>query len=362
MVLNRNQYIPCLRWKQGEYQALFRLSSEVKNLIVPLIEIAKIGFDFETGTLRKTLDEHLKDFAKRVRQKWGKNLCFVDIHLINKSTHMANGKHPLKYIFEQLRSNDIPAIPVTTINPGSNFQTALLEIVKKDNRGICLRIDIEELDNPQITSRINRIISACNISNNQCDLVLDIKAPNFKPIDNFVELLHSLIQNLPKLDSWRSFSIIGTAFPSTMAEVSKGASIVERDEWILYKQLVEYLEFSQIRIPNFGDYAINHPTVIEMDMRLLKPYASIRYTIDDGWLIIRGTNVRDNGFHQYIDLCTTVVKSTHYSGRKFSQGDEYIYNCAQGITTTGNLTTWRWVGTNHHLEIVARDCANFAVS
>ncbi|MEI7881504.1 MAG: hypothetical protein WCI95_11585 [bacterium] len=36
-------------------------------------------------------------------------------------------------------------------------------------------------------------------------------------------------------------------------------------------------------------------------------------------------------------------------GPKFSQGDKYIYDCATGTAGTGNLTTWRKVGTNHHL-------------
>ncbi len=39
-------YSPILKWKLGEYLALSRLNESVKNHIVPLIEIPKVGYDF----------------------------------------------------------------------------------------------------------------------------------------------------------------------------------------------------------------------------------------------------------------------------------------------------------------------------
>ena len=65
-------YIPCIRWKQGEYKALNFLSAETKKLIRPLIDIAEMGFDFETRETHKSIDKHLEKFAKRVKNKWGK--------------------------------------------------------------------------------------------------------------------------------------------------------------------------------------------------------------------------------------------------------------------------------------------------
>jgi len=42
--------VPILKWKMGEYQALQRLSTPVKDCLTPLLEIPPVGFDFETGT------------------------------------------------------------------------------------------------------------------------------------------------------------------------------------------------------------------------------------------------------------------------------------------------------------------------
>ena len=41
------EYTPVLKWKQGEYQALLRLSDEAKSAVLPLIDIPPIGWDFE---------------------------------------------------------------------------------------------------------------------------------------------------------------------------------------------------------------------------------------------------------------------------------------------------------------------------
>lgn len=94
-------------------------------------------------------------------------------------------------------------------------------------------------------------------------------------------------------------------------------------------------------------------------MRLVKPSGTVRYAIDDAWLILKGPNVRDYGFAQYVGHCKNVCGSSFFSGPTFSAGDKYIFDCAAGNASTGNLSTWRRVGTNRHLEKVARDVASF---
>ena len=53
------QYIPCLQWKLGEYQAMSRLPVKTKRLCTPLIEVPAIGYDFEDQKKAKTVDMHL---------------------------------------------------------------------------------------------------------------------------------------------------------------------------------------------------------------------------------------------------------------------------------------------------------------
>ena len=361
MSFDSRQYVPCLRWKQGEYQALFWLSSNARESIVPLIEIPEIGYDFERRTNSKSIDEHLSKFAKRVKDKWGRH-CLVDMHLIESSQRMNSGQHPFAFVLEDLRLKGVLAIPVIHLKQDCDCQNEIKAIVATDMRGLCIRISIEEAAKPHFAVSLGTLIQQYNVDADECDFILDMGAPNFEPIDSFGKLLEGIIGKLPHLNEWRSLALIGTSFPQSMGGVKMGASVIIRNEWRLYKSLTRRLIVSNVRIPTFGDYVINYPDVPLFDMQLAKPSATVRYTIDDGWLIAKGPNVRDYGFGQYKQLCNEVVKSTHYCGKEFSSGDRYIYDCALGAAKTGNLTTWRWVGTNHHLEKVVQDVANLYVA
>jgi hypothetical protein len=79
------------------------------------------------------------------------------------------------------------------------------------------------------------------------------------------------------------------------------------------------------------DYAISHPKILPKDMRSLNPSATIRYTIDDNWYIVKGKKVKKDkkdegekvkdkksGFEQYRDLGKSIINSKYYFGPTFS--------------------------------------------
>ena len=358
MSFDYRHYVPCLRWKLGEYQAVLQLSASDRELITPLIEIPEIGYDFETATPKKSCDEHLSPQAKRINNKWGDGLCFVDLNHIGAEQRMINGTHPVTYIFSGLREAECSAIPVTSLDRDEQYQQAVKRVVQQDGQGICLRISLEQAAKTTIGQDIEALLKKLEVQIRECDLILDYGAPNFEPIAGFSKVIKHIIRKLPNLIEWRTFSILGTSFPYSMAEVKGRAELLPRYEWILYKKLVSSLNDAGVRLPTFGDYAISHPNMPNLDWRLVKPAATIRYTANDAWYIIKGPNVRDNKFTQYRDHCRSVIVSTHYCGTTFSKGDQYIADCAKGTASTGNLTTWRKVGTNHHLAKVLKDIAN----
>ena len=352
------RYVPCLRWKQGEYQAASRLSRQAREAIVPLIEVPEMGFDFETRENCKTVDEHLAMFSKRMSGNWGSAPCMVDLHLLDHGLRMANGDHPLTYVFSRLRAEGVMAVPVVA----SSFDRPQLKATKQtvgvDGRGVCVRVGIEEAASHELKRLIDSLLGESGASVTACDLVLDLGAPSFEPLDDFASLVEVLIEGFPYLKRWRSFTLMGTSFPSTLAGVPKGSTVLPRHEWRLYRLLLSRPPISKTRLPAFGDYGISHPGVIQGDMRLLKPSAAIRYTVTDGWLITKGTNLRAPGGHrQFPRLSQEIARSKHYTGPDFSAGDKRIAECASGMGGPGNLTTWRFVGTNHHLEKVVRDLA-----
>ncbi len=367
MNFDHRQYVPCLRWKQGEYQAVWRLPETIKHMFTPLIEIPELGWDFEEKKEKKTVNHLLTDFAlKKIYKKWGSSPCFVDLNLIPPDERMKNGVHPVRFIFDKLRWLGCQAIPVTGLLRDGEYLREIKAAWAKDKNGVCLRITIEQSAKSTFKTELDSLLLTLEIQSINCDFILDLGSPNnFLPLDGFSKSIKTILERLPYLNDWRTLTLLGTSFPETMSSIKKGEEIVPRYEWKLYKMLVANLRKSGIRLPTFGDYAISHPKVLELDMRITKPSATIRYTIDDGWYIVKGENVRDEKFgkfKQYRGLSKKIVNSRYYCGSNFSWGDRYIFKCADGSGSTGHLPMWRQVGTNHHIEKVTQDIASFYAS
>ena len=350
--------MPILKWRQGEYLALDRLDSKVKDKVFPLIEIPPIEWDFEKSKKAKKIDEHLEPFAKRLDKKWTNRKAFIDLNYIDPAISMNDGSHPVIYIFGNVKKLNNKTIPVTGLDRSKSFQQAIKKVVRSDNNGVCIRLKFKDIVKASVGTNIDSIVKEFNINIEDVDIVLDLEAPNYKPLQQFVRVIRNAITNLPQTKYARSFVIASTAFPSSMGDVRQGFNIVERSEWLFYLEYYSQMEKSD-PTPLFGDYAIAHPKLLQLDMRIVKPAASLRYTIDDAWYIRKGTNVRDNGLGQYKNICGELVKSKYYMGDNYSKGDMRIKECSKVEYKTGNLTVWRWVGTNHHITKVVNDCANF---
>jgi len=356
----KRMYVPIIKWKMGEYQALLHLDAKIKKNIRPLIEIPPIGWDFEKQRLVKTIDEHLSGFGNKLQKKWGRDTAFLDLVLLDKNERMTNGTHPVEYLFDDVRDHTKTAIPVTSPDRDAAHQQAVKDVIDADANGLCIRLSLKDLIKGDADLRLNSMAEYFGVDIPEIDIVLDLAVPNFHPLESFAKALKGVTSKISNLTKCRSFTIAATAFPKSMGELSLGKNIVSRDEWLLFNAYRALLSERE-RKPQFGDYTIAHPDILNMDMRLIKPAASLRYTIDDNWLVLKGKNVRNYKFKQYIDICRSVVNSGHFNGFKYSLGDEYIFDCGAGNKSTGTLTTWRWVGVNHHMTKVVSDLANSRV-
>lgn len=363
MTFDYKQYIPCLRWKMGEYQAVMRLSDDTKEKITPLIEIPQIGWDFEEGKEKKSIDDHLAPFPKRIHDKWGEAYCFIDIKHISSNKRMNDGSHPVNFILNSLNELNCSAVPVTGFEKDKEYQKEIKKmIIGKKTSGICLRFTIDQVARTTFNQDLDSLLSLLNIKPYYCNLVLDLVSPNFIPLEGFLLVIQQIIKSLPYLNSWRSFSIIGTSFPETMGGIPVGIKILPRYEWQLYKKLIELLSTAELRLPTYGDYGILNPSARDdLDWRVISTSANIRYTIDDNWCIVRGRSDRDRKLvlEMYFELSRNLVNSNYYYGPELSWGDAYIKDCADNKKGHGTHTTWRTVGTNHHMKKVVQEISNF---
>ena len=353
-MINHKTYIPILKWKQGEYQALNALNEQIKKQIVPLFEITPIGFDHEKQVASKSLDKHITNIGTRLKKKWGQGLCFIDISNLNLLGE-PNGLSYVDKIFNLYRNEGCTVVPVVEIDYPETLIEEIKSVIQIDKNGLCLRLKSKYLTN-SLNEQINKFLKLVCLSKSEIDLIVDFEdLPNVGQSEQFLDFAIDSLKKLEEINLWRSFAVAGSSFPKTADKTG-----AKRLEWLFYKKC--YNEFiNSYRLPAFSDYGINTPEHLDFDMRVVKPYAKMKYTQDYNWYISKGTAVRgpkSRGFGQFKDLCRELIGKDFYRGEQFSAGDEYIKKCAEGEVSTGNLSTWVCVSTNQHLVKVVNDLSN----
>lgn len=355
-------YFPILKGRMGEYGALGTMQPANKGLLTPIIEIPPIPWNYAANLPDKTIDQHLQKVSDSLRNSWGiDQRIFVDLMWIGEKERMVDGSHPLGHLFASSNEKGIQFVPVTGLARSQGYQTACRDAFKTGNHGLCLRLQREDFqDTRDIGSEISDLLSFVRATERQTDLVLDLRAIFGMDPHAILPVLIEMVETLPNIDAWRSLALCATAFPEDLMGIPpQNRTSLPRSEWTLWKELVA--AGLALRTPSFGDYAIAHPQPSEVDPRIMRPSASIRYTTNQDWLILKGQNLRDHGYSQFHRVSADLLNEPEYSGPDFSWGDSYINKCARHGVSTGNLTTWRKVGTSHHLSFVVRQLANFSL-
>ena len=355
MMLSSDVYVPALRWRMGEYQALFRLDERIKNRIVPYITIPEIEFDFESWQPKKTIHKHVEPFAIRYKSKWGERLAWLGVHPKIVQEPMDDGRDIFTYVFEQLRALKAKVVPVIPLNADADTIQSVAAIVKRDGRGVALSVRLEDLMHPNAFRQVRVVVSALGVDISHTDLIIDLGAPNFEPYEVFSDILLSSLCKIGPLLSYRNLVQVGTAIPKTFASIAIGADEVPRHDWLFYQTLIAR-QCSGTRRPNFGDYTITHPEFTAFDMRHIKPAGKIVYTTSDCWAVRKGGAFWRHR-EQMHDHCADIVSKSIFKGAEYSYGDDCIAKCAALKIGPGNLTLWKGVGINHHITHVSDELA-----
>jgi hypothetical protein len=138
--------------------------------------------------------------------------------------------------------------------------------------------------------------------------------------------------------------------------VDIGQQYLPRTDWTFWRDQV----WNSHDLPcktNYGDYTIQHPifSIIDYPPNFS---ASIRYTVEENWLIMRGKSAKDHGFDQWPANAQLLALHDDFRGAEFSYGDWYISQMGDNLGTAnesnGNAETWLRAGINHHLVFTVR--------
>lgn len=361
-------YIPIMRWKAAEKDALLHLRPEEKKSITPLIELLmpqpkppKAGASVKTPDelLQESIDEFkssLPHLADQILEYWGQSPVFIDVHMIDGSIR-AESLLEILTLGEKL---DLFMIPVVNIIPVIDFDSDIktrevaIDFVKKYKKGVCLRLSRVDLNKESLGSSIERFLEKTGLETKDIDLLVD-----FKIIDETDLSFVETIDSIPKLLEWRTFTLAGGAFPPDLSKFVLGENYTNRLDWNCWLNHIGSRELK--RKPSFGDYTILHP-IYKDPIRGAIPSASIRYSLKDRWLIMRGQGGQARKTAQYLANAQLLGQHAEFSGESFSFGDAYIVEKGKDLSNvkTGSPRTWLTAGINHHLTLVVSQISSLS--
>ena len=244
-------------------------------------------------------------------------------------------------------------VPVTGLDRESPYQAGIRNALSESNKGVCLRLFRNDLESGRLDRQINHLLSAIDLNPPFVDLVVDLQCVTADDATHY----NNLFKRIPMIGGWRTLTVIGGAFPPDLTALSVGEYLIPRVEWSLWK---ESYQRNPSRKATFGDYATLHPLLVA-PFAGMHPSASVRYTADEHWVVMRGQGIRAKdsaGYAQFSAHAQSLMDRAEFSGLDFSYADRYIFERTLHPDRPGNLTTWVTVGVNHHLTFVVRQLAN----
>ncbi len=371
---DHSHYVPILKGKQGELDALQKTAKKLIGSFTPLLEVPPIPPAYILGqdepVPSKTIDEHVVHVSEKFAEALANySNVFVDGYYIETEDELADGTSPVDNIFEALRTQKIAFVPTVGIDRVEDYAESVRRAVKSDGRGCCLRLVESDLEGiVELPPQIESLLKFLGLKVKDVDLLLD-----FGPRVPSKAALPFQIEALPSVNDWRTLTVASSSFPVDMSGIAQNSvEELEREEWIAWLSLRNKRKTSK-RIPTYGDYAINHPVLSEIDPRIMSMSPNIRYSDSTSYVVAKGQAIprkRKNPTKQeeavrgnllpnvqYPKLSTKIKNHPSWKGDKFSWGDKFIDTCSHK-ECVGSATNWRAVGTCHHIAVVVQQIAN----
>lgn len=329
-------YVPILKCKKGEQSALFNLTDDIKDKIIPLIEIP-----YSSVTTKKPIIELIESF-------WSERTFFFyfmpewyDNSLEELQELIVNEIIPVV-------QNNKYAIPVFDLSVFSSISE--VDIISQN--GIAIRLRDNEFG--QIEDMLNPLFNDNILDRRSTDLILDLQYVAEKDLFSKTAVLKSAFSDLDVAAEFRSIIISSVSFPKTVSDLEVGQIYrfkrMEVDIFTLALKLEKRFGFKYY----YSDYG---PTDNE-DVAFvigMSPNFKIKYTTFGDFLCIKGLSLKRGGLDigNVQQLAEILVNSSDFSGATYSWGDEKIYLLAnKQYNSPGNLTTWVSYAMNHHITFI----------
>lgn len=345
MTFGPNHYVPVLKVKRGEKDALAGLSAAVSAHITPLLEIVE-------RTDKSPADHLVTAF------KWfPAAVANVPRYFLDAREIAPDGPAVAADVFARAAAVARPFTPVTGLRRTADRGPALAA----GGVGVAIRVTREEFEDGALPAELSAFVAASGLLPADIDLILDLGDVGLMVPAGVARLSRQFLGAVPNVTQWRTLTIVACAFPRSMAGIASNSSeFRDRTEWIAWRDALYARRAGLPRLPTFGDCAIQHPLGVEgYDPRYMPSSATIRYARSTQWLLIKGesTDVTPAPvqFRMLAGQLTAGPLSQNFDGPNHCGGCADMVRGAGGAPGLGSAGVWRRLGTLHHITRTSDD-------
>lgn len=336
------RYVPILRWKRGERIALRHLTPQARARTTPLLLLGSEQFKVKAATKAHAAVPAPQVFVHDMLSDWGNGTFYLDASSL--PTQGAQ-PHPIAAIASAARAAGATMIPVVHLGANHSYVSAVTAIRNFDGRGVCLRIDMQELFS------VANWLPQWPFAIGETDLIVDF-GENVASAAALGTALDGVFTGLNTSGVWRSITVAGTSMPPNFTGYTAGQHHIARIEAQLWSRL------SALPLPyqlDFGDFASVTTGVTPTNIAWGYPI-NVKYTLPNHFLIFRGVRTTGpSGVDMDIQLRGHARGIAGYSPRHPIAGawsDHAIDQIAVGNADTKGLEHWVQLSVNRHIELM----------
>jgi Beta protein len=343
-------YVPVLKGRQGELAALSLIQPMTRQHVLPVLEIVP-GPGDDAYNAAPQLRSIIEKTARRL-QTWAGQRLLLDAGLLTTEMELRDGFGALGFSIAAALDQGVSATPVVRLDDGLLALHDARTWHADTRCGIAVRLGAKDLDEDaeDIDTAVTDLLRDLEVDRKQVDLVLDIgPAIGDLMVRAGSRLAADALRALTNPDDFREIIVTAGAFPPDLTDYPPweiGEPV--RYDAALYDHLRQRRRLP--RIPAYGDYAVTNPILVTGLPYRASP--QLRYTLADRWLVLKGGRNDPRGHDQFYDICERIAAHPDFVGAALGNADARIADSrAKG---PGNASTWREIGTAHHLDYVVR--------
>lgn len=157
------RYVPILRTKPAEWDALRNLASDVRRAILPRFEVLAKELGLVNNEAAARLPTACQRLAMKIGRSWGSGPAFVDFSRIGPSIRSGEGEHPVALFGRSAATYGIN--PTLMTGPYDDLASLLeaRDFSRVRKFGLAVRLHYGDVDKETVTEDIDSLLSLLQI-------------------------------------------------------------------------------------------------------------------------------------------------------------------------------------------------------